>query len=164
MSSNNFKHTPAQQLIENTTQKRFIEFLIKYGDLEKAAKAARITPTQAKALVRHKSYERYFIDAYRLVFLTELAPSAVLVLKDMLSGRLKTDRVKADIAKTILDRIGLGAIKPDTPEAVSDMEAMNVQDLELHLQKLKREAADSALVIDAQHIVLDEPQDVDYID
>ena len=152
------------QLIENHTQKRFIEFLIKYGDLEKAARAVKITPTQAKALMRRKDYERHFIECYRHVFLTELAPSAVNVIKDMLAGKLKSDRVKADLAKTILDRIGLGAIKPDEPSKENDIESMNVQDLEAHLDKLKREAADSAKVIDAQEISLDETQALDYID
>ena len=156
---------PETQLVENSTQKRFIEFLIKYGDIDKAAKAARITTQQAKAMTRRKDYTRHFIDCYRHIFLTELAPAAVLVLKDMLTGRLKTDRVKADLAKTILDRIGLGAIKADEPkDKNADVEGMTVQELEAHLDKLKQEAADRAVTIDAPQITFDNLEAIDYID
>ena len=82
----------------------------------------------------------------------------------MLAGRLNPNKVKADIAKTILDRVGLGAIKPDEPTKESDLESMNVQDLEMHLDKLKREAADKAITIDAPQITADETQGIDYID
>jgi len=156
---------PEQQLVENTLQKRFIEFLIKYGDLDKAAKACRITPQQAKALTRRKDYARHFIDCYRQIFISEIAPTAILVIKDMLSGRLKTDKVKADLAKTILDRIGLSTIKADEPKDKNpDVEGMTVQELETHLDKLKREAADKAITIDAPHITLDNVEYLDYID
>ena len=142
-----------------------IEFLIKYGDLEKAAKAVKITPTQAKILTKRSDFSKNFLESYRYVFFTELVPSAVTVIKDTLSGRLKSDRVKAYLAKTILDRVGLGAIKADEPtNKDGDIESMNVNDLELHLDRLKREASDKAIVIDAQESPLDIPHGIEYIE
>ncbi|MEP6826458.1 MAG: hypothetical protein ABJA10_00120 [Aestuariivirga sp.] len=158
---------PQKQITETTTQKRFIEFLIKYGDLEKASKAVHITPTQGKALMKSPDYLRLFMERYRIVLLTELAPQAILVISDMLSGRLKSDKVRSDLAKTVLDRIGLGAVKPEDPErGKGDMESMSVRDLEAHLGKLKEQAANNAKVIehDAQQIPLDTDQPVDYME
>ena len=156
-----------KQVTDTTTQKRFIEFLIKYGDVEKASKAVQITPSQGKLLIKRPDYGRLFIDSYRVVLMTELAPMSIRIISDMISGQLKSDRVRADLAKTILDRIGLGAVKPDDSETgKGEMESMSVRDLEAHLTKLKEQAANAATLIEsnAQEIPLDNDQAIDYLD
>lgn len=164
MSSNKLQVTTKTQHAETNDKKQLVHFLIKYGDIEKAARAVKISPSEAKKLLAHPTYLKMFQAEYRTVLLTQIAPMAVAIIRDTMSGRLKPDKIKADLAKTILDRIGLGATKPEEADRIKDTEGMSIAELESHISKLKFEASNVATVIDAHVDAHENPQPLDFID
>lgn len=144
----------------------FVETLVHCGSADLAAKKLGLTIPQSKSLIRNKEFSAIFLEVYRYALEVEITPSAIKYIKEVISGEAKPDKVRADLAKSVLDRIGLGAIKPHQPNAnKGDLEGMSVSDLESHVAHLKEKAANEAKHIDnAPTITFDNSQDLDYME
>ncbi len=104
----------------------------------------------------------------RRAALEALAPDALAVAREILRTKPRTDaekRIRADMAKTVLDRVGLGAqTKPDKAED-KPLEELTVAELERMLQARKRQAAaDAKPVIDGACAPSGAPDDAQAID
>lgn len=139
--------------------------LLKTGAVAKAATACGMTEKDARALMAAKGYKDIFILEYSNMLMTELGPMAINQLKQMLSGKTKTDRGMIDVCKTVLDRIGLSAAKPLAYEdqAAKPMESMSIADLQAKIRELEASMPD-VTPSNAPKVIEHAPQLTDLLD
>ena len=76
------------------------------------------------------------------------APLAISFLIKTLRDETVDTRLRIDVAKTLLDRVGLGAVKMAEPGDPVDPHDMGTQELRTMLRDMERELGDRASLIE----------------
>ena len=131
-------------------ERRFVHFLMKYGDVNKAAKAAQLSGNELTKIFHNTRVKKLIQEEAGHILSVELIPKALWIIKEMLKNPAKKpDRTLADLCKSILDRVGFGAVKPVEDAAkVKDLASLSIEELESYIKAKEAEAFASAKPID----------------
>lgn len=120
------KATPAL----SESDRQIVAAILKYGRLDKAAKALGMSQDELKAKSREYSIKSTLLVEIEQMLLLEHLPAALRYLLEVARGDTAGSKERVNVAKTILDRVGLSAKRArDSCDGNKPVEGMTEADL-----------------------------------
>lgn len=152
------------QIKSQERDRDIVKALLLHGDKAKAAKALFISESELNEAMRKPHTRRLIQEEAGFILATEIVPSALKLVKSYIIGTERPDKIRADLCKSVLDRVGFGAVKPlEMKTGEKDFDEMTIDELHAFIKSKEDQSAALATPI-APHAPSTNDQAFDFLE